>query len=62
MSRCWSEGESCVALQTRVSDLVCRDYRLFRGEVRILSGEAAGTDGKEPMPASAPPPANSPKR
>jgi hypothetical protein len=35
-----------------VSDLVCRDYRLFRGEVRIPFGDATEADGREPMPAS----------
>jgi hypothetical protein len=57
-----SEHSSRIALQTRVSDLVFRDYHLFRGDVRILSGEAAGRDGKEPAPAPAPPPATSPNR
>jgi hypothetical protein len=50
------------ALQTRVNDVVFREYHLFRGVVRILSGDAGGTDGKAPAPVPPAPPGASPKR
>jgi hypothetical protein len=56
------EHSSRVALQTRVNDLAFRDYHLFRGDVRILSGDAAVTDGNGSVPAPTPPPAASPNR
>jgi hypothetical protein len=56
------EHASRGALQTRVNDVTFRDYHLFRGDVRILPGDAAEPEGKDPMSAPAPPPAISPNR
>jgi hypothetical protein len=40
------EHASRGALQTRVNDVAFRDHHLFRGDVRILSGDAAETGGE----------------
>jgi hypothetical protein len=53
------EHASRGALQTRVNDVAFRYYHLFRGDVRILPGDAV-TDGNGTIPAPAPSPATSP--
>jgi hypothetical protein len=52
-------GESWASLgplETQVNDVVFRQYHLFRAEVRILSGDEAGTKENAPdsRPAGAP--------
>lgn len=56
------EHASRGALQTRVNDVAFRDYHLFRGDLRILSGDTDETEGKGSISAPASPPAISPNR
>jgi len=48
-------------LQTRVNDVVFRNYHLFRAEMRIITDNPSTPAGSQPPPAQVPPP-SSPNR
>jgi len=49
-------------MQTRVNDVVFRDYHLFRAEVRIVGDDAAEPNRNQPDSVSAPSPSTAPNR
>lgn len=54
------ERSSRGPLQTRVNDVVFKDYHLFRADVRIVNNDSAEPEGNSPVPGAAPAPAANP--